>query len=129
MCTGQWKNPEDSSRDKDQLEYYLWLAKLAERGSITGIFFADNYGTMQTYGGTPDALFKGGSMVGYLDPVTIVSAMAAVTKSVGFGITGSTSYIRMIIQIFSNVYIGSANRGSSVRPGTNLGKFGSHYAR
>lgn len=96
MCTGQWKNPEDSSRDKDQLEYYIWLAKLAERGTITGIFFADNYGTMQTYGGTPDALFKGGSMVGYLDPVTIVAAMAAVTKSVGFGITGSTSYIRMI---------------------------------
>lgn len=97
MCTGQWKNPEDSSRDKDQLEYYLWLAKLADRGKITAIFFADNYGTMQTYGGTPDALFKGGSMVGYLDPVTIVAAMAAVTKSVGFGITGSTSYIGMIL--------------------------------
>lgn len=51
---------------------------------------------MQTYEGKPDALYRGGSMVGYLDPVTLVSAMAAVTKSVSFGITGSTSYIRKI---------------------------------
>lgn len=36
-------------------------------------------------------------MVGYLDPVTLVSAMAAVTNSVAFGITGSTSYITHFI--------------------------------
>jgi alkanesulfonate monooxygenase SsuD/methylene tetrahydromethanopterin reductase-like flavin-dependent oxidoreductase (luciferase family) len=48
---------------------------------------------MSTYQGKIDALMKGGSMVGYLDPVTLISAMAAVTKSVAFGITGSTSYI------------------------------------
>lgn len=40
-----------------------------------------------------DAMFKGGSNCAVIDPVTIVSAMAAVTKSVSFGITGSTSYI------------------------------------
>jgi alkanesulfonate monooxygenase SsuD/methylene tetrahydromethanopterin reductase-like flavin-dependent oxidoreductase (luciferase family) len=97
MCTGQWKDPEDNSRYKDRLEYYLWLAKLADRGKITAIFFADGYGVMQTYEGKPDALYRGGSMVGYLDPVTLVSAMAAVTKSVGFGITGSTSYIRQFL--------------------------------
>lgn len=38
-------------------------------------------------------------MVGYLDPVTLVSAMAAVTNSVAFGITGSTSYISMHLVI------------------------------
>jgi hypothetical protein len=35
-------------------------------------------------------------MVAYMDPVVMVSAMAAVTKSVAFGITGSTSYIRKL---------------------------------
>jgi alkanesulfonate monooxygenase SsuD/methylene tetrahydromethanopterin reductase-like flavin-dependent oxidoreductase (luciferase family) len=40
-----------------------------------------------------DAMFKGGANCAMIDPVTIVSAMAAVTKSVCFGITGSTSYI------------------------------------
>ncbi|KAH8751520.1 luciferase-like domain-containing protein [Hyaloscypha finlandica] len=32
-------------------------------------------------------------MAAYMDPAVVVSAMAAVTKSVAFGITGSTSYI------------------------------------
>lgn len=40
-----------------------------------------------------DVLFRGGANCAVIDPVTIVSAMAAVTKSVSFGITGSTSYI------------------------------------
>lgn len=93
MCTGQWKyvpfqtiktlhyrskadtedyrDPADNSRYKDQLDYYLWLAKLADKGNITSIFFADGYGVMSTYQNSPDALFRGGSMVGYLDPVTL----------------------------------------------------------
>jgi hypothetical protein len=44
-----------------------------------------------------DALFKAGANCGVIDPVTIVSAMAAVTESVSFGITGSTSYIGKIL--------------------------------
>ncbi|RDW63905.1 nitrilotriacetate monooxygenase component A IIA synthase subunit A [Coleophoma crateriformis] len=97
MCTGQWKDPNDNSRYKDRLEYYIWLAKLADKGKITSIFFADGYGLMSTYQGKPDATFRGGSMVAYLDPVVLISAMAAVTKSVAFGITGSTSYINPFI--------------------------------
>jgi alkanesulfonate monooxygenase SsuD/methylene tetrahydromethanopterin reductase-like flavin-dependent oxidoreductase (luciferase family) len=31
--------------------------------------------------------------VGMLDPVVMISAMASVTKSVSFGITGSTTYL------------------------------------
>jgi len=31
-------------------------------------------------------------MVGYLDPVLLISAMGAVTKSAAFGVTGRTSY-------------------------------------
>lgn len=87
------RNPEDNSRNKDRLEYYIWLAKLADKGKITSIFFADGYGLMSTYQGKPDATFRGGSMVAYLDPVVLISAMAAVTKSVAFGVTSSTSYI------------------------------------
>jgi alkanesulfonate monooxygenase SsuD/methylene tetrahydromethanopterin reductase-like flavin-dependent oxidoreductase (luciferase family) len=78
------------------LEYYIWLAKLAEKGKITSIFFADSYGVHQTYQDSADATFKGGSQVAVLDPLVLVSAMAAVTKSISFGITGSTSYIRKI---------------------------------
>ena len=38
------RNPNDNSRNKDRLEYWLWLAKLAEKGKITSIFLADSYG-------------------------------------------------------------------------------------
>jgi hypothetical protein len=36
--------PGDNTRIKDSVEYYTWLAKLAEKGKITCIFFADVYG-------------------------------------------------------------------------------------
>ncbi|EPE31213.1 Bacterial luciferase-like protein [Glarea lozoyensis ATCC 20868] len=93
MPYGQWKEPGDMAQFKDRLEYYQWLAQLAEKGKIISIFFADVYGGHDVYGGNMDVMLKGGSNVGVIDPVTIVAAMAAVTKSVSFGITGSTSYI------------------------------------
>jgi hypothetical protein len=40
--------PEDNSKNKDSLEYYLWLAKLAEKVKIARIFFADTYGVHDT---------------------------------------------------------------------------------
>jgi hypothetical protein len=38
--------PGDNTRTKDSVEYNTWLAKLAEKGKITCIFFADVYGGM-----------------------------------------------------------------------------------
>lgn len=38
-------------------------------------------------------MLRAGAHVATLDPVTLVSAMAAVTKTVGFGLTASTSYL------------------------------------
>lgn len=78
---------------KDRLDYYIWLAKLAEKGKITSIFFADTYAGHETYGNDMAATFRGGSQVAQMDPVVFISAMAAVTQSVSFGVTGSTSYL------------------------------------
>ncbi|KAE9372765.1 bacterial luciferase-like protein [Stipitochalara longipes BDJ] len=93
MGIGEWKDPNDNSRTKDSIEYYLWLAKLAEKGKITSIFFADTYAVHDTYEWKADASFRGGHAAGQLDPVVMVSAMASVTKSASFGLTGSTTYI------------------------------------
>lgn len=82
---------------KGSLEYYLWLAKLAEKGKMTGIFFADVYGVDDGFPGSMEAQFKAGANCAQLDPIVYVSAMASVTKSVSFGITGSTSYINVSI--------------------------------
>jgi FMN-dependent oxidoreductase (nitrilotriacetate monooxygenase family) len=91
------RDPNDNSRDKDRIEYYLWLAKLAEKGKMTSIFFADTYGVHETYQGGPASTYRGGSQVGTMDPVCLISAMAAVTKSIAFGVTGSTSYVNPFI--------------------------------
>lgn len=86
----------------------MWLAKLAEKGKITGIFFADVYGVDDTFPGQMEEQFKAGGNCAQMDPVVFVSAMAAVTKSLCFGITGSTSYI--------NVRICPRTRGGQLDP-------------
>lgn len=53
----------------------------------------DTYAGHETYGNDMAATFRGGSQVAQMDPVVFISAMAAVTESVAFGVTGSTSYI------------------------------------
>lgn len=93
MNAGQWKRPGDATINKDKLSYWLWMAKLAEKGKVSCVFLADSYGGHEVYEGSMRAVLKGGTQAGFLDPFTIVSAMAAVTESVGFAITGSTSYI------------------------------------
>ena len=52
------------------------------------------YSPHEVYGGNGDGSYRGDSQIARLDPTILVSAMAAVTKSLCFGITGSTSYIR-----------------------------------
>lgn len=101
--------PGDNSRTKDRLKYYIDIAQLAEKHKITCIFFADSYAGHEIYGGNMDAVLRAGTQVAQLDPLVIISAMAVsnttthevmkanegqtVTKSVSFGVTGSTSYI------------------------------------
>lgn len=112
MAIGQYKQEGDNQHTKDTLDYYQWLAKLADRGKISCIFFADVYGGMlhlylpelfiadldvveDMYESSGEACFTTGSGVGWLDPQSLVAGMASVSKSVSFGITGSTSYINV----------------------------------
>ncbi|KAH8888146.1 dibenzothiophene desulfurization enzyme A [Thozetella sp. PMI_491] len=92
-CMGQWKNPKDQAKLKDRLEYYVNLAKLAEKGKITSVFFTDAYGHHEVYENSVSATLMGGGHVGLLDPTVIVGAMAMATKSVGFTVTGSSTYL------------------------------------
>lgn len=82
------------TRFKDRLDYYVWMAKTAERGKITSIFFADTYGFFSTFMGSPAPQLMAGTHTGQIDPVSIVGAMAQATTSVSFALTGSTTYLR-----------------------------------
>lgn len=97
MSPGQWRDPDDIGTTKDRLPYWLNLAKLAERGKISFVFFADSYSGMEVYGRSQAAILRAGSHSASLDPMVVIPAMAAVTKNVGFGVTGSTSYLNPYI--------------------------------
>ncbi|KAH8884332.1 Nitrilotriacetate monooxygenase component A/pristinamycin IIA synthase subunit A [Thozetella sp. PMI_491] len=93
MAAGQWKRPGETSSQKDTLKYYLDLARLAERGKIAAVFLADWYVGFDVYDGSLDACLNRGHQVAHLDPLPIVSGMAAVTENVAFAVTMTTTYV------------------------------------
>ncbi|KAL7625726.1 hypothetical protein AAE478_004949 [Parahypoxylon ruwenzoriense] len=93
LSFGQWRNPKDRAKDKRRdLSYWTDLAKLLEKGGFTSLFLADTFGPYDTYKGSAEPAIRTGSQFPMADPVIPVSAMAAVTKRLGFAITTSTSY-------------------------------------
>ena len=84
---GQWTHPRDRSQDYTRLDYWTDLAKTLERGLFDGLFLADILGTYDIYGGGVDVTLRESVQLPVNDPVLLVSAMAAVTKHLGFGVT------------------------------------------
>lgn len=97
MVNPDWRRPTDNGKTKDTLKYYTDLAKLAEKGGISCIFFADWYTGFDVYGKSMDAMLKAGHQVAHLDPIPIIAAMAAVTETLAFGATASTSHVNPYI--------------------------------
>ena len=89
---GLWRHPNDQSQRYTDLSYWTELAKLLERGKFDGLFIADVLGTYDVYGGSNEAALRNGAQVPVSDPLLLVSAMAAVTENLGFGITAGTAY-------------------------------------
>ncbi|KAH8600104.1 luciferase-like domain-containing protein [Bisporella sp. PMI_857] len=92
LSPGQWKNPKDRSAHKRDLKYWIDLAKILERGDINALFLADTYGGYDTYEGSLDNCIRRAAQWPVTDPTIPISAMAAVTKNLAFGITASTSF-------------------------------------
>jgi FMN-dependent oxidoreductase (nitrilotriacetate monooxygenase family) len=90
--TGHWVHPDDKSRDFNKLDTWLEFAKTAERGKLNAIFIADHLALYDSYKGPHNFKepIKTGHFAPRIDPSSVVSAMASVTKSLGFGITFST---------------------------------------
>ncbi|MGX1770345.1 LLM class flavin-dependent oxidoreductase, partial [Dietzia sp. NPDC055343] len=88
---GIWRHPADRSRDYTNLEQWTRLARLLEGGLFDGIFLADALGPYDVYDGSADAALRTAAKIPMNDPMMLVSAMAAVTQNLGFGITASTS--------------------------------------
>lgn len=84
---GAWTHPRDRSSDYNTLAYWTDQAKLLERGLFDGIFIADIIEVYDVYGGGIDVTARESVQLPVNDPILLVSAMAAVTSNLGFGIT------------------------------------------
>ena len=89
---GLWSHPRDTSVRYTDLDYWTDLALTAERGKLDGIFLADIVGVYDVYGGSPDPSIVAAAQIPVNDPLIPLSAMALVTKHLGFGVTINTTY-------------------------------------
>lgn len=89
---GLWRHPDDRSPDYRHVRYWTDLARLLERGVFDGVFIADVLGTYDVYGGDATAAIRQGAQIPVNDPMMLVSAMAAVTEHLGFGVTVATGF-------------------------------------
>ncbi len=79
-----WRVVGDDVHGVLQLPYYADIARIAERGLMDSVFLADNIAIAEyraTY--LPQTQF---------DPISVLSALAAVTSHIGLIGTGSTTY-------------------------------------
>lgn len=85
---GGWRHPDaEPDHGPDLAKYVRWV-KTAERGKFDTIFLADTPALF--HHGLPTARNRPGG-AGF-EPITLLSALAAVTENIGLIATGSTTY-------------------------------------
>ena len=84
---GLWTHPRDQSTAYNTLAYWTDLASTLERGLFDGLFIADIVGVYDVYQAGLDLTLREGIQLPVNDPILLVSAMAAVTRHLGFGIS------------------------------------------
>ncbi|WP_147707427.1 LLM class flavin-dependent oxidoreductase [Microvirga massiliensis] len=92
QAAGTWRHPDNQAWRYKDLEYWTDLAKLLERGYFDSLFMADVVGVYDNYRGSAEVSLADADQVPVNDPAIQVSAMAAVTKHLGFGVTCSLTY-------------------------------------
>jgi FMN-dependent oxidoreductase (nitrilotriacetate monooxygenase family) len=83
-----WRHPESTADAGMNFAHYVELAQLAERGLFDMLFVADN---LTVWEGDESSIGHF-SYVAWFEPVTLMSALAAVTSHIGLVCTSSTTY-------------------------------------
>jgi FMN-dependent oxidoreductase (nitrilotriacetate monooxygenase family) len=86
-----WRHPEVPADGTLHVEHYVRSAQIAERGKLDMIFFADGAGIRQD-DVPPGSLARTGRDMVELEPMTLLPALAMVTRQVGLVTTASTTY-------------------------------------
>jgi FMN-dependent oxidoreductase (nitrilotriacetate monooxygenase family) len=87
MTTGHheasWRMPESNPLANLDVAHYQEIARIAERGKMDSMFFADSPSLWGDVGQRP---------AGMLEPTVLLTAMACVTERIGLIATASTTY-------------------------------------
>ncbi|MFG3342299.1 LLM class flavin-dependent oxidoreductase [Glycomyces sp. NPDC048151] len=78
-----WRLPESDPFSSTKIGHYANLARIAERGRLDSVFFADSPSLWGDIGRRPS---------GSLEPTVVLAALAAVTEHIGLIATASTTY-------------------------------------
>lgn len=92
QSAGLWRHPDDQGHRYRELRYWTELARTLEDGGFDALFLADVLGVYDVYGGSRDAAVADAAQFPVNDPTLAISAMAAVTERLGFGVTLSLTY-------------------------------------
>jgi FMN-dependent oxidoreductase (nitrilotriacetate monooxygenase family) len=93
-AVGLWRHPESQTHLYRDLDFWLETARILERGKFDALFIADALGPLDVYQGRVDAALRDGVQTPTDDPLLVISAMAAVTRHLGFAVTVSSTYER-----------------------------------
>ena len=88
-----WRLPSSRPEEMLNINYAIELAQTAERGLFDAYFLADGLSTSWSHGASKyeKSLSYNDKMTGF-EPLTLFSALSAVTKHIGFIATASTTY-------------------------------------
>ncbi|MBB3543151.1 LLM class flavin-dependent oxidoreductase [Rhizobium sp. BK399] len=89
---GMWTHPRDTSLHYTDLDYWVDLARTAERGKLDGIFLADILGVYDVYKNSAAPVIQAAAQLPVNDPMVPIAAMAYVTRHLGFGVTVNTTF-------------------------------------
>jgi N-acetyl-S-(2-succino)cysteine monooxygenase len=82
-----WRYPDTEASEVLSFKFYKKLAQTAERGKFDMLFLADGYAVSEKY---PEAIAQ--TVTVRPEPLTLLSALSAVTEYVGLAATVSTTY-------------------------------------
>jgi FMN-dependent oxidoreductase (nitrilotriacetate monooxygenase family) len=109
-----WRHPRTTRRFTDP-RLYTEVAEILEQGLFDFLFFADRLAVSDQADGSRDIAFRYGSQdAARLDPLPIVSYLAATTRHIGLGVTRSTTYYQPnhIVRSFTTLDHLSGGRGA-----------------
>ena len=86
---GLWVRNDTRQLEYNQLDPWIELAQILEKGCFDALFLADVIGVYDSYRGGPETAIIEGMQTPVNDPAMLVSAMAYATENLGLAFTSS----------------------------------------